>query len=96
MFMTTIVVSNKFWDSLTEQQQQAFQQSALVASRKEREWSIQDAEQFEQNAKTNGVTITDISEEDTQILKHKSQMTYVKTKYWFTPDLVKRIRETRH
>jgi TRAP-type C4-dicarboxylate transport system substrate-binding protein len=96
MFMTTIVVSNKFWNSLTEQQQKAFQQSAIAASRKEREWSIQDSEQFEQNAKANGVTITDISEEDTQKLKHKSQITYVKTKYWFTPDLVKRIRETRH
>jgi TRAP-type C4-dicarboxylate transport system substrate-binding protein len=96
MFMTTIVVSNKFWDSLTESQQQAFRQAALAASRKEREWSVQDGEAFERNALANGVTITDISEEDTEALKHKSQMTYVKTKYFFTPDLVKRIRSTRH
>jgi TRAP-type C4-dicarboxylate transport system substrate-binding protein len=94
--MTTIVVSNKFWDSLTEQQQQGFRQAALVASRKEREWSIQDGETFERNAQANGVTITEISEEDTNTLKRKSQMTYVKTKYYFAPDLIKRIRQTRH
>jgi len=96
MFMTTIVVSNKFWDSLTEKQQQAFRDAALVASRREREWSVQDAETFEQQAEANGVTITDISEDDTQTLKRKSQMTYVKTKYFFTPDLIQRIRTTKH
>ena len=96
MFMTTIVISNKFWDSLTEQQQQSFRQAALAASRKEREWSVQDAEAFEHNAQANGVTITEISKEDTAALKRKSQMTYVKTKYFFTPDLIKRIRQTRH
>ena len=96
MFMTTIVISNKFWDSLTEQQQLAFRNAALVASRKEREWSVQDGETFERNAQANGVTITEISEEDTESLKRKSQMTYAKTKYFFTPDLIKRIRQTRH
>ena len=94
--MTTIVVSNKFWNSLTQEQQQAFQQAALAASRKEREWSVQDAEKFEREAQSNGVTITDISDEDTQALKRKSQMTYVKTKHFFTPDLIQRIRATRH
>lgn len=96
MFMTTIVVSNKFWNSLTEQQQDAFRRAALAASRKEREWSVQDAEKFEQDAAANGVTITEISEEDTASLKKKSQITYVKTKYYFTPDLIHRIRSTRH
>ncbi|WP_448886840.1 hypothetical protein, partial [Enterobacter hormaechei] len=86
------MVSNKLWDSLSEAHQQAFKQAALVASRKEREWSVQDAETFERNAVLNGVTITNISEQDTEELKHKSQVTYVKTKYFFTPDLIKRIR----
>jgi len=92
MFMTTIVVSNKFWDSLSEKQQSAFKDAALVASRREREWSVQDAEQFEQNAVANGVTITEISKEDQEVLKRKSQITYVRTKHFFTPDLISRIR----
>jgi len=96
MFMTTIVVSNKFWDTLTEQQQQAFRDAALVASRKEREWSIQDGETFETNAVENGVTITEISATDTEKLKKKSQITYVKSKYFFSDNLVTRIRKHLH
>jgi TRAP-type C4-dicarboxylate transport system substrate-binding protein len=96
MFMTTIVVSNKFWNTLTESQQQAFQQAALVASRKEREWSIQDGETFEADAIKNGVTITEISKEDTATLKKKSQLTYVKCKHFFSDGLISRIRKTMH
>lgn len=96
MFMTTIVVSNKFWDSLSEKQQAAFKDAALVASRREREWSVQDAETFEQNAVANGVTITEISKEDQEILKRKSQLTYIKTVGFFSPNLVSSIRRSLH
>lgn len=96
MFMTTIVVSNKFWNTLSESQQQAFQKAALHASRKEREWSVQDGETFERNAQANGVTITEISEQERQALKKKSQITYVKCKYFFSEDLITRIRKTVH
>lgn len=95
MFMTTIVVSNKLWNSLTDAQQEAFRHAALVTSRKEREWSVQDAEQFERDAQANGVTITSISEDDTAALKRKSQITYVKSKYFFTPDLISKIRKSK-
>lgn len=92
MFMTTIVVSNKFWDTLSEKQQAAFKHAALVASRQEREWSVQDADTFEKNAVSNGVTITEISDEDHEILKRKSQITYVKTKGFFSPNLISNIK----
>lgn len=93
MFMTTIVISNKFWDSLTEKQQQAFRAAAQLAAQREREWSVQDADTFEKNAVANGVTITEISEQDQETLKRKSQITYVKTKHYFTPNLITRIRK---
>lgn len=96
MFMTTIVISNKFWNTLTAAQQEAFQKAALVASRKEREWSIQDGEKFEADAVKNGVTITSISEADTAALKKKSQITYVKCKHFFETDIVSRIRKNIH
>lgn len=95
MFMTTILISNKFWETLTEQQQVAFRTAALVASRMEREWSVADGEKFEQDAVENGITIVDISEEDRLKLKKKSQLTYFKCKGLFTPGLVANMR-TRH
>lgn len=96
MFMTAIVISNKFWNTLTESQKDAFQQAALYASRKEREWSVQDGETFERDAQANGVTINEISEQDRQALKKKSQITYVKCKHFFSDNLISRIRKTAH
>lgn len=92
MFMTTILISNKFWQTLSADEQAMFQKAALAAARKERQWSIEDAEKFEATAKENGVTIVDISEEDRKVLKHKSQLTYAKCKYHFSDGLIKRIR----
>jgi TRAP-type C4-dicarboxylate transport system substrate-binding protein len=90
--MTTILVSNKFWNTLTDDEQVIFQKASLEAARKERQWSIEDAEKFESQAKQNGVSIVDISDKDRNILKRKAQMTYVKYKYHFSDDLIKRIR----
>ena len=92
MFMTTILVSNKFWNTLTDDEQVIFQKASLEAARKERQWSIEDAEKFESQAKQNGVSIVDISDKDRNTLKRKAQMTYVKYKYHFSDDLIKRIR----
>jgi TRAP-type C4-dicarboxylate transport system substrate-binding protein len=92
MFMTSIVVSNKFWNSLTAEQQEIFRECAVYASRKERQWSIEDAEKFEREAVARGIKITPISEEDRVTLKKKSQLAYTKSKYLFSDGLVKNIR----
>jgi TRAP-type transport system periplasmic protein len=92
MFMTSIVVSNKFWDSLTAEQQEIFRECAVHASRKERQWSIEDAEKFEREAEARGITITPMSDADRTELKKKSQLAYVKSKHYFSKDLVKNIR----
>lgn len=93
MFMTTILISNKFWNTLTEKEKEIFQKASLEAARRERQWSVEDAETFEKQAKDNGVNIVEISEADRETLKHKSQMTYVKCKYQFSDGLVSRIRK---
>jgi hypothetical protein len=96
MFLTTVVVSNKFWNTLTEKQQEAFRQAGLVASRQERQWSIQDGERFEAEAEQKGITITEMTAEDTEKLKHKAQKSWVQSqKYWEDKDLVKEIVKQR-
>lgn len=92
MFLTTILVSNKFWSSLTDHQRQAFEKAAHSAARQERQWSIEDAAKYEAEAAGKDITIVDISEQDRQTLKHKSQMTYVKFKHFFSDGLVHKIR----
>ena len=96
MFLTTILVSNKFWNSLAPAHQESFRKAALDASRQERHWSLEDAVKFESEAKANGVTITEMSAEDTEKLKHKAQLSWVKAqKYWEDKDIVKKIVKQR-
>ena len=92
MFLTTIVVSNKFWDSLTEDQRKNFTIAAERAAKIERQWSIEDAEKYEKNTEKYGITIRDLPESDKEELRRRSQIAYHKSKYLFTPGLVKRIR----
>lgn len=92
MFMTTILVTNAFWATLTEHQQQSFQEAARAAAAIERAWALEDAAEYEAKAKERGIRIVDISDEDAALLKRKSQMVYVKTNDRFTKGLVHRIK----
>jgi TRAP-type C4-dicarboxylate transport system substrate-binding protein len=91
IFMTTILTSQKFWASLTEEQQQAFKECATITARVEREWAIADAEKFEADAEAKGITITELSEDDVVDLKHKSRYTYLRFKDDHSV-LIKKIR----
>jgi hypothetical protein len=64
IFMTTILTSNGFFDTLTLEQQEAFKIAAKNVAKIERAWSIEDAKKYEDEAKERGVTIVDISEDD--------------------------------
>jgi TRAP-type C4-dicarboxylate transport system substrate-binding protein len=64
MFMTTILISNKLFDSLTPEQQKVFRRAAKEVAKLERKWSVDDAEQYEVNAKENGITIKEVSKEE--------------------------------
>jgi TRAP-type C4-dicarboxylate transport system substrate-binding protein len=42
--LTTIVINDAFWNSLSIEDQMIIKQAALNSARKERAWSIEDAE----------------------------------------------------
>ncbi len=92
MFLTTIVVNDAFWNELGEKYQAAFKQAALESARLERQWSIEDAEEFERNCVKNGVTIYSISDEDREYLRELSQQVYDKWEPQFLPGLIKEIQ----
>jgi TRAP-type C4-dicarboxylate transport system substrate-binding protein len=76
MFTTNILTGNKFWDSLTEAQQNAFRIAAKKTAKHERKWSIDDAKKYEDDAVNNGVEIVAISDEDRAQLQQASYATY--------------------
>jgi len=76
MFLTTILTGNKFWDSLTPKQQEAFKIAAKNVAKIERIWSIDDAAKYEQDAESKGIKIVTISDEDKAKLRKAAKQSY--------------------
>jgi hypothetical protein len=73
MFITTIISSKKFWNSLSEDHQDIFRKVIKNVARIEREWAIKEAEIYEQKFKENGVEITELNVNDTHIMRFTSK-----------------------
>jgi TRAP-type C4-dicarboxylate transport system substrate-binding protein len=78
MFLTTILIGNKFFATLNEQQQEVFKRVAKNVAKLERTWSIEDAETYEINAARKGVTIKDVTSEETETMKKAAVLQYKK------------------
>lgn len=92
IFMTTILTNNRFFDSLTKEEQEAFKLVAKRVAKLEREWSIADAEAYEKNAVKNGVKIVELNKDDQDRLRKvaKNSYHYIKNLN-VNPNLVKNI-----
>ena len=77
MFLTTILVGNPFFETLNAEQQEVFKKAAKVVAKLERQWSLDDAQKFEDDAVKNGVEIREISEEDKTRLKEAAPSQYI-------------------
>jgi TRAP-type C4-dicarboxylate transport system substrate-binding protein len=93
MFMTTILTNKSFWNSLTAEQQTAFEEAAVETAAIERDWAIEDARKYEENCAKKGIEITDLSESDEKVLKHKARYSYLQFSQEYG-DLIKRIRQS--
>lgn len=91
LFLTTIVINKQVWASLGDELRSLLEQAAVKAARIEREWGIQDAAEFEQNCRENGVEITELSAEDQARLESAKAAVYAKWEDYFTPGLVRGI-----
>lgn len=76
MFMTTILTGNKFFGSLSAEDQEAFRVAAKRVAKLERLWSVEDAQKYEDEAVSRGVKIIDLSDADRQALKNASEEVY--------------------
>jgi TRAP-type C4-dicarboxylate transport system substrate-binding protein len=76
MFLTTILIGQPLFDSLTSEQQEAFTIASKRVAKIERKWSLADCKKYEDTAKARGCTIVDISEEDTKRLKQSAPVQY--------------------
>lgn len=91
MFLTSILTGNKFWDSLTTDQQTAFKIAAKRVAKIERQWSIEDAARYETEAKDKGINIFEMSQQEYASMKEVSKANYINVEHNYKPNLVKRI-----
>jgi TRAP-type C4-dicarboxylate transport system substrate-binding protein len=91
LFLTSIIVSTKFWDGLSGELQTIVSEAALNAARFERKESVDDIEAVQRRCADDGIKIVTLPEEEVRKFKEAVQPVYAKYRPVFG-DLVDRIR----
>ena len=93
IFLTNIVISKKFWATLTTEEQNAIEKAAFNTARVERKWSLDDAEDYEFNSFEHGRIIKEMTAEEGQEFKKQSKRFWVKVRNVFEDKILRRIRK---
>lgn len=90
MFLTSIIASNTFLESLSKEDRDAIDQAVLFASRAERKWSVTEAEEFAAKADHTdiGIEFAELSQEETEKFKNLVQPVINRYREFFYPGLV--------
>jgi TRAP-type transport system periplasmic protein len=98
MYLTTIIINNDFWLTLSIADQEAMRLAALNSARLERQWSVQDAENITTNsaeqARLGIKKLGSLSAEEQDKLVSAVTPIYEKYKDVFSTDLIKSIRNS--
>jgi TRAP-type C4-dicarboxylate transport system substrate-binding protein len=93
LFLTTMIMRDDFWKTLSPEVQAVIKDAAIKAGRKEREVTIQDGEDAKQKLLADGIDVIELSQEETAEWKHKAQAVYEKFEPTFTPGLIDKIKK---
>lgn len=92
LFLTSIIVSENFWNTLSPELQQIISEAAIAAGRTERERSIQDGDEAKVKLAQEGIAVVELSDAEKAEFKSKTAPLYDKYQDFFTPGLVNSIR----
>jgi TRAP-type C4-dicarboxylate transport system substrate-binding protein len=100
LFLTAVVVSNTFWNSLDVETQALFNEAVMYAARLERKWSVDEAKSFARGDKhidlgvsynELGVSYSEISDTESEKFKQLTAPVVSKYKDYFSDGLVDQI-----
>ena len=98
MYLTTILMNDELWDSLSMDEQMNFKEAANICARAERIKSVADAEEIKNDVSKQterGIeTISDLSKAEVEKLRAKLAPVTDKFAEFFGNDLVDRIRKS--
>lgn len=96
MYLTSILIGETFWQSLSNEEQKLFKSCAMTASRLERQWSVADGDNILQDVdtqKTLGIKeVISFGSDETDKLKIKVDSLYQKYDHIFSQGLLEQIK----
>jgi TRAP-type C4-dicarboxylate transport system substrate-binding protein len=92
LFLTSIIVSEGFWNGLSPELQQIISEAAVAAGRTERQRSIEDGEDTKVKLAAEGIDVVKLSDKDQEEFKARTEYLYDKFNGWFSPGLVDSIK----
>jgi tripartite ATP-independent transporter DctP family solute receptor len=94
LFLTSIIMSNKFWSTLSAKEQKAVHEAAVVSARLERKESIADAAVMKQDCRRDGIPVVAMPAKMKRNFKAAVRTVYKKYKNYFSKDYVAQIEKT--
>lgn len=92
LLLTNIIINKNFLAKLTTEQQQIMKQAALEAGRYERAVAVAEVEPTKARCEQDGIPVVQLSAQDQQMFREKSQQVYAQFADAFSPGLVESIR----
>lgn len=92
MFLTSIVVSEKWWKDLSDETKDTLARCAVDAARLERKWSVEDAEEIKAASGQYGLQYKELEQDQMEKFRSLTEPLYEKYDSLFMPGLVKGIR----
>jgi TRAP-type C4-dicarboxylate transport system substrate-binding protein len=94
LFLTSMIIGDKFWDSLSPAVQEIVKKAAILAGREERAETIADGERAEQKLIEQGATITKWTQSQRDAAKLELASVYQQFEGIFTPGLIQSVEKT--
>lgn len=94
LFLTTMLVSEKFWDTISDDVKSVIKNAAIEAGRSERRETIEDGQQAREQLIQDGANIIDLSAADSQLFREKTEKVYEQFADFFEPGLLDSIKQT--
>lgn len=94
LFLTSIIVSEKFWNGLSDELKSKLGQAAFNAARLERKWSVEDTENVINHSESVGVEYKELDEVEMLKFRALTEPLYDKYQGMFMPGLIDSIKRS--
>jgi TRAP-type C4-dicarboxylate transport system substrate-binding protein len=92
LFLTSIIIATKFWDTLDSKTQQIMKDAALDAARTERRESVAQIEDIIKDCAERNVPVVKMDQTETEKFIEATSVVYEKYQNYFSTDLISQIQ----